>query len=439
MAFSIDRKLLTRHEKEHISTFCKFIENATDYKKEETILMFEVEDDIVYVPLYYAKLNLTKRFTSFPNEHLYFAEWENKEKFGLELFDRQKELLPEIFQILERNHVLLLSLNCGWGKTIMLIYIAWILKIRILITVYRSNLIEQTRKSVIKCIKDIKIQVLDTKCDIQEADVYFIGVKSVCSRPRKDYETMGIFAIDEIHTVLSKEYKKILLHIQPLYLIGMSATPYKRGSNVGKIIDLHFGDNIIYRPLYHPHNVYIVNTGFSPTTKENKRGQLDWHDILEQQMNDKKRNKLIVKLCVFFKNRNILLLGKRVEHAKILKKKLKKKGENVDVFVENQTDYEINVRILATTISKGGVGFDAPHLDMIILTGDMTNDSGYFIQYLSRVFRKEEGHPIVIDLRDKFAPLYNHLIGRMIVYCNCGGYIRKFEEYFPEFSPSLND
>jgi superfamily II DNA or RNA helicase len=93
---------------------------------------------------------------------------------------------------------------------------------------------------------------------------------------------------------------------------------------------------------------------------------------------------------------------------------------NVYTFYGNDKIYENNARILLTTVSKCGVGFDDPRLNAMILAADVEN---YFIQYLGRVFRSEETRPIIYDIVDTNFVLEKHWKTRREIYKKYGGEI----------------
>jgi superfamily II DNA or RNA helicase len=101
------------------------------------------------------------------------------------------------------------------------------------------------------------------------------------------------------------------------------------------------------------------------------------------------------------------------------------KNDSVDVFTGSTKTFDSNARILIVTCSKGGVGFDHSKLDMLIIAADVEN---LFIQYLGRVFRRDDSIPIVVDIRDRFQPFQRHLRTRMKTYLETGGVINKYED-----------
>ena len=175
--------------------------------------------------------------------------------------------------------------------------------------------------------------------------------------------------------------------------------------------------------MHQPHLVYKINTGFTPEIEYDRNGNLNWGKIIEAQCLNEERNNLIIKIIQKFKDRTFLVLTKRVEGANILFKKLKDMNEHVDTYIESQTEFDKNCRILIGTTSKVGVGFDHDKLDALILASDLEE---YFIQYLGRVFRRHDTIPIVFDLVDNNPVLKRHFATRKSTYMEAGGRISNF-------------
>ena len=103
--------------------------------------------------------------------------------------------------------------------------------------------------------------------------------------------------------------------------------------------------------------------------------------------------------------------------------------------------FDFNSRILVATVQKAGVGFDHPKLDSLIIASDVEE---YFIQYLGRVFRTEEGIPFIFDILDDFPTLKRHYYTRRQVYLEHGGIIKKFNDKevdkigYKDFSKTFN-
>jgi hypothetical protein len=187
---------------------------------------------------------------------------------------------------------------------------------------------------------------------------------------------------------------------------------------------------MIYRPLQAPFNVYRYRTQFRPKAEKNKAGDLDWNSVLASQARDQGRTEQIVDLCRYFGRRNILVLCKRKDQARWIWAGLTKYGEDATLFVGSTKTLEIDSRIIVATCSKGGVGMDAPNLDMLLVASDV--EDGY-LQALGRVFRREHHFPIVVDLIDSFRPLQKHADTRNAIHEEAGGSVHEFSAVFPHF------
>lgn len=225
------------------------------------------------------------------------------------------------------------------------------------------------------------------------------------------------------HTIVAETLSKSLLRLTPRYLIGLSATPY-RPDEMDSLIHLYFGQNKIVRELFRRHTVYMVNTKFTPELKYLNNGKLNWGAVLDSQATNQKRNDLIVHIVTNNKERNFLILTKRVEQARYLIDKLIELKENVTNLVGSKQDYDSSARILVATIQKVSCGFDHAKLDTLLLAADTEE---YYTQVLGRIFRTKNTEPLVFDLVDDNPVLKRHFERRREVYRKYGGVVKYIE------------
>jgi superfamily II DNA or RNA helicase len=387
---------------------------------------YEVIDDMVVVPFAYAFHNL---ISTYPNDDRLFPKIEAK--FNLELFDRQKELRTETFQILNDFRSLTLALPTGYGKSLYALYIACKIGLKTIIYVHRIIIADQWVTYIKRaCGEDTKYQIVNSTCNIDHtADFYIVNFGIPPKRDRADFANIGTLIVDEAHAIATQQYSKCLAYSFPKWIMFLTATP-ERSDGQDTLLGFYTGPCMIRRSLWIMMNIYILNTGFKPTIKKTDSGGLNWNAILESQSMDKSRNILIIDLVKYFTTRNILILCKRKSHASILLSGLKKYNLNVDCYMGSQRYVNYNSQILVATYSKGGVGFDHPKLDMLIVAADVKEN---YIQYIGRILRKDYNFPIVIDLVDSFKPLQNHSKSRNTIAENIGGEIKLFHKHYPEF------
>lgn len=375
----------------------------------------------------YAKCN-------YPNESINFTK-RNHLKFVGTLNDIQNEIKQETFDILNETRSIIISLGTGFGKTIFAIYLATKLKLKICVVCHRLIIIDQWKDSIQKVCPNAKLQIVDTKCVIDDdTDFIIINVNTIRKRDRIEFADFGFVIVDEAHTMCTSKSVESLFLFSPKYFIGLTATP-ERSDGMHVILERFFGPNIIERKLKKLFNCYTYNTTFKPKKEYTMTGSLDWNSLLESMCNDVYRNELIVDMARFFKHRNILILCKRLDQTQWLYEKLKEYSENVDIFTGKQKNFSYDCRILVATYSVSGVGFNYPKLNMLIVGSDVVESHQ---QYIGRVIRCQTVIPVIIELIDNDFTLKKHLKSRIEIYNEIGGVVKKLENSFLEFDKWKN-
>jgi superfamily II DNA or RNA helicase len=401
-----------------------------NYKVQSKVQLFEHDDDETFIIPFYYHQDLMFEYDKnnvFANDNTLYKG--KVFEFTGSLLHRQEEIKEEVINILEAQRCMILSLYCGFGKTIFSIYLAQHLVkkmkgAKVGVCCHRLVLIEQWVHSINKTT-NANVQVVTAKNKIKDdADIYVFNLQNIQKRDIEDMKNIGVLIIDECHTICTQNLAYSMMFIRPRYCIGLSATP-KREDGIDEVLYKYMSNTIFERSMKRNYMVYIYSTTFAPKI-ENKTDKLDWNECLQQQSDNKERNKIICDVARKFKTRNILILCKRVSHIQALYDDLSK-TEEVEMFMGSKKTFDASSRILLVTCSKGGVGFDHPKLDMLIIAADVEN---LFIQYLGRVFRRDDSIPIVVDFKDKFYPFQRHLKTRLKTYLETGGILNKYEELF---------
>jgi len=356
--------------------------------------------------------------------------------FNTTLRSTQKDIKDECISALNKHGSILISLYPGAGKTCLSIYLASKIGLKTLIICHRIILIEQWIKAIERFIDNPKIGFVKPSLSAKKmeqaknSDFLIVNAQNIKTLGEEFFKDVGLVVIDEIHCILAESLSECLGYLSPRYIIGLSATPH-RGDGLDKLLDFYFGDgNKIIRELHHPHIVYKIDTGieYEEDTKT------EWSAMISSQCLHEKRNDLIVDIALHFKDRNFLILCKRVDQAKYIFSKLEEEKENVSIIVEDNNEFDPESRIIVASCQKCGVGFSHDILDSLILGSDIEE---YFIQYLARVMRTEQVKPIVFDLVDNNKSLKRHFSERKKVYQKAGGEIKNFNKEFPGLMKAL--
>lgn len=404
-------------------------------KNPKPIYTFKFDDEIninqknnneLLIPFSYAYHHNIKNDKEYPRTDY---------KFVGKLNDKQELVKKEIFDILNETKSIILSFHVGYGKTIYAIYLLSKLKYKSIIILNRINLIDQWKLSIKKFCPDAKVQIIESKTNIDdEADIYLINIITIQKRNPNIFKNIGIVVSDESHLLCSNVYSKCLLYFQPKYLIALTATPI-RDDGLHYILELYFGPYVISKELWYPCNIYYIKTGFKPVVEKTERG-VNWNSVLKSQAECEYRNNLIIKIARYFKSRNFLILCKYKSQCNYIYDNLKPFETNTELFIGTSEDFDTSCRVLVSTFSKVGVGFDFPKLDALIIASDV---EAQIIQYYGRVFRRDNIIPIIFDFIDSNGSLYKHWRTRQDIYLKAGGLTKDFTIYFPEFFTFWNN
>ena len=351
----------------------------------------------------------------------------NTSSFVGELRDEQIIVRDEAIKTLNKKGSVIMSMYCGFGKTITAINLACKIGMKTLIVVNKLVLMTQWEESINRFCPDGRVKKVTTKTkadSIEGCDFLIVNAINVPKMGAEFFRNVGVVIVDEAHLIMAETVSKSMRYVSPRYVIGLTATPY-RPDGLDILLEFYFGKHKIIRELYREHLVYKVNTGFVPTIELTEAGKLNWGVVLDSQSKDPERNELIVDIIQKFKDRNFLVLVKRVEQGDLLERMLLERGEDVTSLVGSRQTFEVSSRILIGTCSKVGTGFDHPRLDTLLLAADVEE---YFIQYLGRCMRTRDGIPIVFDLVDDNGVLKKHYNTRKTIYQKHGGRIENYKK-----------
>lgn len=415
MSLELDINNITDEEMDKINTEMKIkMEDKYSFGPAKYFIPYEViNDDSVLIPFSYAVNELKRARKS----RGMFEKMTHP--FEGVLRDEQTVVRDEAIRTLNKTGSVILSMYCGFGKTITSINLACCVGMKTLIVVNKLVLMKQWEESIHRFCPNATVKKVTTKSKSTDADFLIVNAINAQKIGKDMFETVGVVIVDEAHLIMAETVSKSLQVVSPRYLIGLTATPY-RPDGFDLLLEFYFGKNKIVRELWREHLVYKVDTGFKPTVELTEAGKLNWGVVLDSQSKDDARNGMIVDIIRKFADRHFLVLVKRVEQGELLERMLLAHGENVTSLVGARQSFDTESRILIGTCSKVGTGFDHPNLDALLLAADVEE---YFIQYLGRCMRTRDGVPIIFDLVDDNGVLKKHYNTRKKIYQKHGGKI----------------
>ena len=395
-------------------------------KEEEPFKIYLENDEKIYLPKFYG-------FEKFgpPEVNTLLEGRDINLNFNLSLKEEQRIPAEITMKAYHEKGGGILSLPCGFGKTIMALYFISMIKKKTLVIVHKEFLMNQWVERIKFALPEAKIGTIQGAVyDIDEKDIV-IGMLQTLSMREFDtnaFNEFGHVIIDECHRIPSRVFSKALARVNSKYMLGLSATP-NRTDGLIKVVKYFIGD-IIYSVKNSGKNVvkverYLLDSDYEDYKKEvlNYMGKVQIPTMVNNITQYYKRTVFIMKRVLEIiakeKDRHVLILSDRKKHLEDMYNYAHKNGftsigyyiggMKKDVLKETETK-----QIILATCSLVSEGFDIPSLNTLILSSPKSD----IVQIIGRIDRKihENVSPLIIDYVDMFSVFENQGIKRFAVY-----------------------
>lgn len=426
--YIIRKKFLTEKEINQIKSdlTVKPFTNSDYGAQEEPFKIYLENDSKLYLPKFYGIDNYGKA-----EQNILPKGKDIDIKFSLNLKDEQKIPAEHTIKAYNEKGGGILSLPCGFGKTILALYFISVLKKKTIVIVHKEFLMNQWIERIKFALPTAKIGIVQgDKCEIENSDIV-IGMLQTLSMkefPPETFDDIGHVIIDECHRIPSRVFSKALMKINSNYMLGLSATP-NRKDGLTKVLKFYIGD-IIYSVKSNEKNIvkvdrYLLNSEDENYNKElvNFRGQVQMPTMVNNIANCPKRTKLIMDKVIYEINlnetRQFLILSDRKQHLEDMYKIAQQSGiTSVGYYVGGMKKEKLkeneSCRILLGTYPMANEGLDIPTLNALVLSTPKSD----IIQSVGRICRMkhENIQPLIIDMVDKFSIFENQSRKRFDVY-----------------------
>lgn len=323
----------------------------------------------------------------------------------------------------------IISLPCGYGKTVLALYILSKLNLKTIILVHKTFLQDQWIQRIKEFIPNasvgiIKQNIIDTNNDITIGMIQSLSMKNYDKKLLKGF---GLIIVDECHHIAAKVFYQCLNKINAKYTLGLSATPIRK-DGLTKVIKWYLGD-FIYKidnevntkTKVYKINFYIDNPELFVEKKMMFNGKhiINIPKMVTNLTKIKERNNIIINVILYYitQKRNILLLSGRIEHLHLLKNIIDKtlqENNNKDIITslytgsvskESRQFAEQNSNLIFASYSMAHEGLDIPRLNTIILAtpqNDVTQSIGRIMR-TNKINEHNIINPHIIDICDELS------------------------------------
>ena len=344
-----------------------------------------------------------------------------KIKFTGKLREYQTKIVDTVLPLIKKEGGGMLSIPPGRGKTVLAIYLASKLKVKVLVLVHKTFLMEQWKERIEMFTNSSVGKIQRDTVDVNDHDFVIGMIQSISMKDTYDPELFHMFdfiIIDEAHHISSKVFSQSLLKMCSPYMLGLSAT-FRRSDRLEKVFNWHVGrmlymdkelvecDKLVKRYFYsvkHPYYREYINR---------YNGKANLAKMYTKLLDVPDRNNFVMKLVtdIYKKRKGTkgLLLSQRIDDIKRIKKFLDKETNIISAEFHGQTkpaqrEQATKAELILSVYQFASEALDIPDLNCLI----MVQSKKDLEQVLGRIFRKQKGQyttvPLVIDIIDELPP-----------------------------------
>ena len=433
----------------------KKIPNAFGNEEKEYPLYLE-SDDKLYIPKCYGlskfgipKIDKLSNGIDCPNLI-----------FNGELRDSQKIPIEEFIKAATNKEKLggIINVPCGFGKTIMAIYVACYFKKKTLFISHKDFLNEQFINSIKEFVPNAQIGKIKQKIiDVENKDIVIATLQSLALKEYNSniFKDFGLVIIDECHHIASEVFSRAFRKMNIKITLGLSAT-LDRKDGLRKVFEWYLGKSVYKFNLDKQSSDMIVQVHkyFSPSNdysfiKTMYNGQPNIVACVNNVCNYKPRTILIIDILKSIlekePDRKVLILSERKNQLKeieelIIADNIASYGYYIGGMKMCNLDISATKQIILATYQMSSEGLNIPTLNTLILASPISDIQ----QSVGRILREKKEVrkyvPLCIDIYDELS-VFKFKGFKRLKYYKSNGYIIKnyFDNNFIEDSKASSN
>jgi len=343
----------------------------------------------------------------------------------------------------------IISVPCGFGKTIMAIYIACYFKKKTLFISHKDFLNEQFITSVKEFVPNAKLgKIKQNIIDINDKDIVIATLQSLALREYdlNIFKDFGLVIVDECHHIASEVFSRAFRKMSIKLTLGLSAT-LNRKDGLRKVFEWYLGksvynftvDKTSCDMIVQIHKYYTPAPDYS-LIKTFYNGQPNIIASINNICNHKPRTLLIIEILKSIlkkePERKILILSERKNQLKDLEELIKNDNiANYGYYVGGMKMCDLDIsatkQIILATYQMSSEGLNIPTLNTLILASPISDIQ----QSVGRILREKKENrkyiPLCIDIYDELSVVKNKGFKRLKYYKNNGYLLKNFYENEP--------
>lgn len=399
---------------------------------DNTFLLYKETENRLYVPRYYG---LTK--IGLPKINKITQGSDISVEFKGKLRDYQMEPVNKFLEAAKDPSKMggIISVPCGFGKTIMSLYIACQLKKKTMFISHKDFLNQQFLDTIKVFAPDAEIGIIkQNKVNVVNKDFIAASLQSLAMREYDEeiFRDIGFVIIDEVHHTGAQVFSRAFKNLNNPIILGLSAT-LNRKDGMRKVFEYYMGTSVYTMKKkefteveVQIHKYYEPNIEYS-AVKQMWNGKENIAAMINNICKFKPRTEYIISVLegIIKKDpeRRILILSERRNLLKdiedyIISKNILNKDYGYYVGGMKQEDLNTSAekQIILATYQLASEGFNVPSLNTIIFASPISDIQ----QSIGRILRERPEErkyvPLCIDLLDEFSVFKRKGYTRMRFY-----------------------
>ena len=332
----------------------------------------------------------------------------------------------------------IISVPCGFGKTIMSLYIACQIKKKTMFISHKDFLNQQFIETVTMFAPNAKVGIIkQKKVDVAGKDFIIASLQSLAMR---DYDAsifadIGFVIIDEVHHTGAQVFCKAFRKLSNPIILGLSAT-LNRKDGMRKVFENYIGKSVYTLKNkefcdvdVRVHKYFETHVDYS-TVKLMWNGKENGAGMINNVCSFKPRTEYIMALLMDIlakePDRRVLILSERRNQLKDIESYIvsasNAKALSYGFYVGGmkQTDLAISAekQIILATFQLAAEGFNVPSLNTVIFASPISDIQQSIGRILREPPEKRKYTPLCIDILDDFSIFKRKGSARLKFYNN---------------------
>jgi superfamily II DNA or RNA helicase len=308
----------------------------------------------------------------------------------------------------------LLDVDPGKGKTVMALNIISRLRIKTLVIVHKSFLLNQWIERIQQFIPAARVGMIQGQIiDIDNKDIVIGMLQSLSMKeyPKNMFDTFGLSVYDECHHMSAEVFCRCMMKIVTKYTLGLSGTMVRK-DGLTKVFK-HFLGDVVHKEKNDTTSHAVIVKGIQykvddpefNETEYDYRGNPKFSTMISKVCQYNRRSEFILdvlknelticpdqQIMILAHNRSLL----EYFHDAIEYRKIASVGYYVGGMKEAALKASESKKVIVATYAMASEGLDIKTLTTLIMASPKTD----VCQSVGRILRVKHSSPLVIDIID---------------------------------------